>query len=68
MNKPPAADRGLAVELDYDSKSRVSQVPDLIRTRNARRIRWHHVLVRRRRWSEDLDTICARLDPSRWWR
>jgi hypothetical protein len=30
--------------------------PDL-----ARRIELHHVLVRRRRWSNELDQICARM-------
>lgn len=34
--------------------------------RTVRRLRWHHVLTRRRRWSRELDRLLA--PPSRrWW-
>lgn len=38
----------------------VPATADYIEMRHARRIRWHHVLVRRRRWSKELDWLCGR--------
>lgn len=60
MNKAPEETRGPAVQLDDDLN-----VPPAARVtysrRAVRRLRLHHVLRRRRRWSNELVRICSRL-------
>jgi len=67
MKRAPEDTRGSAVQLTNGDIVTVTRAPDHVRTRHARRIRLHHVLVRRRRWSKKLDRLLSPADPGRWW-
>jgi hypothetical protein len=41
----------------------VSRIDLVVNTAVTRRLHWHHVLVRRRRWSKELDRLCS---PDPW--
>lgn len=61
MNKAPIPG-GLAEQHSDIDTLTVPRAAGIVMTRNARRIRLHHVLVRRRRWSKELDRLLA-ADP-----
>lgn len=63
--KSPGADSGAqsGTATAATATTIVASTADIIRTRHARRIRLHHVLVRRRRWSKALGCILIPADP-----
>lgn len=67
-NRRPAgrgADR-MNLEMAGETVSTITAGADLVLTRHARCLALHHRLVRRRRWSKELDALIG--PPSRgWW-
>lgn len=56
----PAVTSGGLPDADEQRTATVSGTADLVLTQHASRLRWHHTLVRRRRWSRELDEIVGR--------
>ena len=67
MKNPASRIMGGGAAIQTDDTVRVSQVAAIGRTRSARRIRWRHILVHRRKWSRELDRLLQPSDPGRWW-